>query len=46
MENKIDKLLKEMNDLQSQLQASELEKQKLKVSCKDHPRHDNKHNYG
>ncbi|XP_030093642.2 centrosomal protein of 290 kDa isoform X1 [Serinus canaria] len=35
MENKIDKLLKEMDDLQSQLQASELEKQKLKEETKE-----------
>lgn len=35
-----------MADLQSQLEASELEKQQLKVSCKDHPRQDNKQKYG
>lgn len=46
LEDKIDKLLKEMDDLQSQLEASELENEKLKVSCKDHPRQDNKQNYG
>ncbi|XP_059702808.1 centrosomal protein of 290 kDa [Haemorhous mexicanus] len=35
MEDKIDKLLKEMDDLQSQLQTSELEKQKLKEETKE-----------
>lgn len=36
----------EVADLQTQLKASELEKQQLKVSCKDHPRQDNEQNYG
>ncbi|XP_074395746.1 centrosomal protein of 290 kDa isoform X2 [Zonotrichia albicollis] len=35
LEDKIDKLLKEMDDLQSQLEASELEKQKLKEETKE-----------
>ncbi|XP_038009058.1 centrosomal protein of 290 kDa isoform X2 [Motacilla alba alba] len=35
LENKIDKLLKEMDDLQSQLEVSELEKQKLKEETKE-----------
>ncbi|NXP84971.1 CE290 protein, partial [Passerina amoena] len=35
VEDKIDKLLKEMDDLQSQLEASELEKQKLKEETKE-----------
>ncbi|XP_071279412.1 centrosomal protein of 290 kDa isoform X1 [Agelaius tricolor] len=35
VEDKIDKLLKEMDDLQSQLETSELEKQKLKEETKE-----------
>ncbi|XP_074758875.1 centrosomal protein of 290 kDa isoform X2 [Athene noctua] len=36
--DKNDKLIKEVADLQTQLKASELEKQQLKASCMDHPR--------
>lgn len=44
--DKNDKLMTEVADLQTQLEASELENQQLKVSCKDHPWQDNEQNYG
>lgn len=43
--DKNDNLMTEVADLQAQLKASELEKEQLKVSCRDDLWQDNEHNY-